>query len=142
MDDLTDTRRSIDIARATSAREKWDSQLEQFTVGTLPVDADIPQMRKRMRTISETTEAALKELVQAIYPEVKNFFERVAEEWAQLFPGLAARPVRYENDYLILAVASPAVMFSVRPKCRKIREALLAMPGAPKKLTIKLEIRK
>lgn len=142
MNDLTDTRRPIDIARAMGAREKWDRKQALFTLPGLPVDKDIPQMRNKLQQLGDKLDGTLNELMAQMYPKAKTFFESVAEEWSQLFPQIAARPVRYENDYLILAVASPAVMFSVRPKCRKIKETLLAMPGAPKKLTIKLEIRK
>ena len=73
----------------------------------------------------------------------KTFSSAVlADRWQTLFPALAARPGRCADGRIILYVKSAPALFSIRPRLASIRRTLLALPGAPKKIDLTLEIHK
>lgn len=88
--------------------------------------------------------ASLKSAVDAVVSELlteKNaFFDTLADKWDQLFPGLPARPGRYEDGKIFIYVRHAAHMFSMRPRMRMVRARLAELPGAPQKLDLRLEV--
>jgi hypothetical protein len=56
-------------------------------------------------------------------------------------PGLPARPGRFEGGKIYLYVPTAPANFAVRAKLPAIRRRLAALPGAPAKLDVRLEIR-
>jgi hypothetical protein len=53
--------------------------------------------------------------------------------------GVNWEPIDSENGILFLYVHSSTQVFSLRSRLPFIRRNLLALPGAPKKLTLRLE---
>ncbi len=70
------------------------------------------------------------------------FFDSLTEKWPEMFPALPARPGRREGGKLFLYVKSAAVLFAVRSKIPSVKRTLAALPGAPRRLEVYLEIRK
>jgi hypothetical protein len=99
-----------------------------------PID---PDKRGRHRTMSSALDAALRDLLT----ERNEFFDSLADRWSALFPGLAARPGRYEDGKIFLYVASASANFAVRPRLKAITEKLRQLPGAPRRIELRLEIR-
>ena len=95
-----------------------------------------PEKRHRYSTFASAATAAIAELTVVHDP----FVESLTAQWAQLFPGLPAKPGRFENGRLYLYVRTAALNFAVRPKLAAIRRTIAALPGAPKKLDVRLEI--
>lgn len=98
-----------------------------------PID---PDKRGRHKTMSSALDAALKDLLT----ERNDFFDSLADRWEGLFPGLAARPGRYEDGKIFLYVASASASFAIRPRLRGIADRLKRLPGAPKRVELRLEI--
>jgi len=92
--------------------------------------------RGRFAAFGKALDAAYADLVR----ERNDFFDSLPDRWAELFPGLLAKPGRYEDGIIFLYVRSAPQLFAVRPKLASIRARLAALPGAPKKITLKLEI--
>ena len=69
-----------------------------------------------------------------------DFFDSLADRWAELFPGVPAVPGRYEGGIIFLYVRSAPILFSLRPKLRAMARRLAALPGAPKRVDLRLEI--
>jgi len=92
--------------------------------------------RGRYRSFSGALDAALKDLTT----EKNDFFDSLADRWSGLFPGLQARPGRYEGGQIVLYVRSAPALFSVRPKLRTVKAKLAELPGAPAKIDLRLEI--
>jgi hypothetical protein len=95
-----------------------------------------PRERGRHATFNAALEAAYKDLVT----EKNPFFDSLAEEWRRIFPSLAARPGRYEDGKIVLYVKNPPTLFAMRMKLGMIRAKLAALPSAPKRIELKLEI--
>lgn len=95
-----------------------------------------PESRGRFRKFSDAVAAVAK----VIYLEQNPFFSQIVDNWAKLFPNLKARPYKYEADLLILAVRNAPTLFALRSKVAEIRRVLAALPNAPKKFRVKLEI--
>ena len=100
-----------------------------------PVD---PQLRGRHSTFSSAVRAAFKDLAT----EKCEFFDSLVDSWPTLFPDLPARPGRWESGALFLYVPNAPTNFVVRPRLPAVRRKLASLPGAPKKLDVKLEIRR
>lgn len=93
--------------------------------------------RGRHNTVSSALEAAFRELTT-----VKSaFFDSVTDRWNELFPGLAARPGRFEDGYFFLYVKSAPALFMLRPKLKSIHRKLAELPEAPKRFSVRLEIK-
>lgn len=97
-----------------------------------------PRERGRHATFSSALDAALADLAR----ERNEFFDSLADVWPKLFPGLPARPGRYEDGAMYIYVPNAPTNFMVRPKLPMIRRKLAELPGAPKKIDLKLEISK
>ncbi len=95
-----------------------------------------PGERGRHGTFASAVDSALAELTR----ERNDFFDTLADRWRGLFPNLAARPGRYENGKMILYVKSAPALFSLRPKLAAVKRTLAALPGAPRRLDVILEI--
>lgn len=92
--------------------------------------------RGRHKTTASALDAALKELLL----EKNPFFDSVCDNWSKMYPDLSAKPGRYESGRIYLYVRNAPTLFAVRPKLRLIADCLAKMPGAPKKLDLRLEI--
>ena len=97
-----------------------------------------PDKRGRHKTFGSAVGAAFTDLLV----ERNDFFDSLADRWQTLFPALAARPGRCADGRIILYVKSAPALFSIRPRLASIRRTLLALPGAPKKIDLTLEIHK
>ena len=92
--------------------------------------------RGKFPAFGGAVDAALKDLLV----EKNDFFDLVADKWASLFPNLMAKPERYENGKIVIRVRSAPMLYAVRPKLRTIKAKLAELPGAPKRIELRLEI--
>ena len=92
--------------------------------------------RGRHATMSSAIDAAVKDLVR----ERNDFFDSLADHWQRLFPELSMKPGRYEDGKIFLYVRNAPLFFAMRPKLRQVKARLAELPGAPKKIDLKLEI--
>ena len=97
-----------------------------------PVD---PDKRGRHKTTASAFEAAFKDLMA----EKNDFFDSLVDNWTKLFPTLPARPGRYEDGKIFVYVKNAPTAFLVRPQLRTIAAKLATLPGAPKKIDLRLE---
>ena len=125
-------RKALAARRAAGAR-----RLAARTVPGLPVDADASELRNPVPRL----DAAIDAMLESLRCERSPFFDAVCAGWDAMFPGLPARPGRYEDRCLYLFVRSPAVNFAVRPKLPAVKRALAKLAGAPKRFDVRLEIR-
>lgn len=95
-----------------------------------------PEKRGRHKSFNSAMEAALKDLLT----ERNAFYDSLCDDWARLFPELPAKPGRYQDGTIYIYVRNAPTSFVVRPKLRAIKAKLAALPGAPKKFDLKLEI--
>lgn len=87
-----------------------------------------------------TFNSALAAAYQALTVERNAFYEMLVGNWKALFPDLAAKPGRAEGGRIWLYVRSAPASFAIRPKLPAIRRRLAELPGAPKRLEVRLEI--
>ena len=97
-----------------------------------------PDKRGRHADFASALDATLKDLLT----ERNDFFDSLADCWPSLFPGMPIRPGRYEDGVIYLYVPNAPTNFAMRPKLPAIRKRLAELPGAPRRLVVKLEIRK
>ena len=97
-----------------------------------PVD---PDKRGRHKTTASAFDAAFKDLTT----EKNAFFDSLVDSWKAIFPDLPARPGRYEDGKIFVYVKNAPTAFLVRPKLRMIAAKLATLPGAPKKVDLRLE---
>ena len=95
-----------------------------------------PDQRGKHKTLSSALDAAFK----ALTVEHNDFFDSLCDNWAKIFPDMPAKPGRYEDGKIFIYVRSAAVSFMVRPKLRTIAGRLAQLPGAPKRIDLRLEI--
>jgi len=95
-----------------------------------------PDKRGRHSTTASAFEAAFKDLIT----EKNEFFDSLSDKWKLLFPTLPAYPGRYEAGIIFIYVRTAPLSYAVRPKLREIAAKLSQLPGAPKKLNLRLEI--
>ena len=93
--------------------------------------------RGKFENFAAAIEASLKDLLT----EKNDFFDLLADRWKELFPEIPARPGRYEDGMIFLYVKNAPLLFMVRSKLKSIEAKLSQLPGAPKKLILKAEIR-
>lgn len=98
-----------------------------------PID---PDKRGRHRDAASAFDAAFK----ALSGERNEFYDSLVDNWRALFPDVPARPGRYENGRIYIYVRNAPTSYVVRPKLRAIAAKLAALPGAPKKIDLRLEI--
>ena len=94
-----------------------------------------PEKRGRHKTFGSAIGAAFSDLTV----ERNAFFDSLADNWRRLFPDQPARPGRYEDGKIFLYVKNAPTLFLMRPRLPMIRRKLAALPGAPKKIDLKLE---
>lgn len=104
-------------------------------VNWLPIS---PEKRGKYPDFPTAVDAVSKELLA----ERDSFFDNVASIWNGLFPDIPARPGKFEDGILFLYVNNAATNFMVRPMLPAIRKKIEALPGAPKKINMRLEIGK
>ena len=92
--------------------------------------------RGRHKTAASAFDAAFRDLTT----EKDPFFDSLCDRWVALFPGLPAKPGRYEDGKIFIYVKNAPTSFVVRPRLRAIAARLAGLPGAPKKIDLKLEI--
>ena len=117
------------LARDRAARRRFADHL----IPGLPVDGDAPEMRVRTPRVG----ALLGALVTHVH---EPFFDTVCDNWSRLFPVFPAKPGRYQDGRLFLYVRTSGQVFSLRAKLPKVKRALMALPGAPKRFSVHLEI--
>ena len=93
------------------------------------------EKRGRHKTTASAFEAAFKDLTT----EKNDFFDSLVDNWKTLFPNLPARPGRYEDGKIFVYVKNAPTAFLVRPQLRTIAAKLATLPGAPKKIDLRLE---
>ena len=92
--------------------------------------------RGRHKTVASAFDAAFKDLTT----EKNPFFDSLCDNWKALYPNLPAEPGRYEAGKIFIYVRNAPTSFVVRPRLRAIAARLARLPGAPKKVDLKLEI--
>lgn len=95
-----------------------------------------PQSRGKHPSFSDALDAAFTDMTT----ERNAFFDSLPDIWPGLFPSLAAKPGRYEDGKIVLYVKNPPTLYAVRMKLGKIRSKLAELPGAPKKIDLRLEV--
>ena len=131
-----DFRRRRELERRNAAGL---AALANRAVHGLPVDGDPPETRTPIPAVGSLMHKALAAL------DVRRdsgFAARAADAWDRLFPGLGARPSRMDGDMLFLAAGSSAALFMLRPRLPEIRRRLSELPGAPRGLQVKIEVRR
>jgi hypothetical protein len=110
---------------------------------SLPVDGDVPGFRTADSKPGDFVDSIVEDLVRDRSP----FFDEVVKNWNGMFPDLAARPGKWvagpterAGGKLFLHVKSAPALFAMRPKLPSIRKKLCALPGAPARFTLHLEI--
>ncbi len=94
-----------------------------------------PEKRGRHKTFVSAINAAFPELVK----ERNEFFDSLADNWKRLFPDQPARPGRYEDGKIFIYVKNAPTLFLMRPRLATIKRRLATLPGAPKKIDLRLE---
>jgi len=112
-------------------------RLGERVVPGLPVDADAVEIRTPVTRLDSAIDA----MIASMGSQRSPFFDAVCEKWDDLFPGLPARPGRFEDRCLYLFVRSAAINFAVRPRLPAVKRTLQKLEGAPKRLEVRLEIR-
>ena len=91
--------------------------------------------RGRHKTVASAFDAAFKDLTT----EKNAFFDSLCDNWKTIYPDLPAKPGRYEDGKIFIYVRNAPTAFLVRPRLRAIAAKLAALPGAPKKIDLRLE---
>lgn len=102
----------------------------------LPIDGDAPETRVAARPVG----SILTHILDDLLVEANPFFDAVCEQWATLFPESPARPGRWQDGRLFLYVPSAGQLFALRTRLPAYKRALAALPAAPKRFTLHLEI--
>ena len=111
-------------------------RLEAHATPGLPIDGDAVETRVPMPSMGKLMDNLLANLLI----EKSPFFDQVCEQWPTLFPDSIAKPGRWQDGRLFLYVRTSGQLFSLRPKLTKIKKALAALPTAPKRFSVHLEI--
>ena len=120
------------IARDVAARRRLASRA---TPG-LPIDGDVVETRVPMPGIGKLMD----DLLASLLVEKSPFFDQVCEKWMELFPDCVAKPGRWQDGRLFLYVRTSGQLFGMRTKLPTIKRALAALPTAPKRFSVNLEI--
>ena len=113
------------------------SRLEAHATPGLPIDGDVVETRVPMPSMGKLMDG----LLATLLIEKSPFFDQVCEQWPTLFPDSVAKPGRWQDGRLFLYVRTSGQLFGMRPKLTKIKKALAALPTAPKRFSVHLEIR-
>jgi hypothetical protein len=113
------------------------SRLAAHATPGLPIDGDVVETRVPMPSMGKLMDG----LLATLLVEKSPFFDQVCEQWPTLFPDSVAKPGRWQDGRLFLYVRTSGQLFGMRPKLTKIKKALAALPTAPKRFSVHLEIR-
>ena len=94
-----------------------------------------PHLRGRHKTFGSAVGAAFASMIV----EKNEFFDSLVDNWRRLFPDQPARPGRYEDGKIFLYVKNAPTLFLMRPRLSTIKRRLAELPGAPKKIELRLE---
>ena len=111
-------------------------RLEAHATPGLPIDGDVVETRVPVPSMGKLMDGLLAHLV-----EERTLLHQVCEQWPTLFPDIVAKPGRWQDGRLFLYVRTSGQLFGMRPKLTKIKKALAALPTAPKRFSVHLEIR-
>ena len=114
------------------AREQRQSRLARIVSPDLPIDGDAVEARRPTVAVGGLLDAAMDSVAREIYRDEARFFDRLREQWAELFPGCPARPGRWQEGKLVLYVDTAGQSFALRPKLPAMKKRILALDGAPK----------
>ena len=92
--------------------------------------------RGRHKTVASALDAAFKGLTT----EKNPFFDSLCDSWQALFPDLPAKPGRSADGTTFVYVKTAPTSFLVRPRLKAIAARLAQLPGAPRKIDLRLEI--
>ena len=120
------------IARDVAARRR----LVARTTPGLPIDGDAVETRVPMPGIGKLMD----DLLAGLLVEKSPFFDQVCEKWMELFPDCVAKPGRWQDGRLFLYVRTSGQLFGMRTKLPKMKRLLAALPTAPKRFSVNLEI--
>jgi hypothetical protein len=94
-----------------------------------------PENRGRHGSFNSALDAAVGDMLR-----VRNdFFDSLADNWKRIFPDLPARPGRYEDGKIFLYVRNAPTLFLMRGKLAAIKRRIAALPGAPRRIELRLE---
>ena len=91
-----------------------------------------PEKRGRHKTFGSAVGAAFSDLIV----EKNEFFDSLVDNWRRIFPDQPARPGRYEDGKIFIYVKNA---FLMRPRLPTIKRRLAELPGAPKRIELRLE---
>ena len=94
-----------------------------------------PDKRGRHKTFGSAVGAAFADMIV----EKNEFFDSLVDNWRRLFPDQPARPGRYEDGKIFIYVKNAPTLFLMRPRLPTIKRRLAALPGAPKRIELRLE---
>ena len=120
------------FARDMAARRR----LASHATPGLPIDGDVVDTRVPMPSMGRLMDG----LLASMLIEKSPFFDEVCEKWMDLFPDSAAKPGRWQDGGLFLYVRTSGQLFGMRTKLPKIKKALAALPTAPRRFSVNLEI--
>ena len=118
--------------RDAAARRRLSDRL----LPGLPMDADAPETRVAVPRVGSLLDA----LVAGLTEKKEPFFDMVLENWKTICPDFPGRPGRFQDNRLFLYVRTSGQVFSLRTRLPKIRKLVAALPGAPKRFTVHLEV--
>ena len=124
------------------ARQARQARLDKIVSSNLPVDGDAVETRRPTAAVGGLLDAVMESVARELYRDEARFFDRLREQWAELFPGCPARPGRWQEGKLVLYVATAGQSFALRPKLPAMKKRILALDGAPKgRLVLLVEIK-
>lgn len=86
-----------------------------------------------------TFDSALDAACQDLRTEKNEFFDSLVDNWRKLFPKEPAKPGRYEDGKIFIYVKNAPTLYMMRPRLPAIKRKLEELPGAPKKIELRLE---
>ena len=111
-------------------------RLADHLVPGLPVDADALETRVKVPRVG----SLLDTLVAGLTETKEPFFDTVLDNWPRICPDFPGRPDRFQDNRLFLYVRTSAQVFSLRARLPKVKKLVAALPGAPKRFTVHLEV--
>ena len=100
------------------------------------MDADALETRVKVPRVG----SLLDTLVAGLTETKEPFFDTVLDNWPRICPDFPGRPGRFQDNRLFLYVRTSAQVFSLRARLPKVKKLVAALPGAPKRFTVHLEV--
>ena len=94
-----------------------------------------PDKRGRHKTFGAAVGAAFSDMIV----ENNDFVDSLVDNWRRLFPDQPARPGRFGEGKSVIYVKHAPTLFMMRPRLPTIKRRLAELPGAPKKIELRLE---